>query len=170
MASKIESKVADTVLQRGRQIEVSGVVYDVSPPTVATLILVSALVSELPKVELSPDDILQESLFIAKDCEVLGDIVAVMILGAKNLTRVKQITKKRFFGLWRVTTAVTVNRQAELAERIRQDLSPQALSSLIGELLTGMEISSFFGLTTSLIGVNLTRATREVGKMTVFGL
>ena len=164
MAKKIERKVADTILQRSRQIEVNGVLYDVAPPTVATLILVSALAAELPKLELNPDDILKESLFVAKDCQVLGDIVAVMILGAKNLVQVKQLKKKKWFGLWHVTTGVTINRQMELAENIRQNISPRQLSSIIGDLLVGMEISDFFGLTTSLISINLTRETREVGK------
>lgn len=169
MAKKIERKVADTILQQSRQIEVNGVVYDVAPPSVATLILVSALAAELPNVELNPEDILKESLFVAKDCQVLGDIVAVMILGAKGITQTRRIKKKRCFGLWSVTTEVEVNRQNELAEVIRQNLSPKQLSNLIGELLVGMEISDFFGLTTSLISVNLVRETRGVGKTIVFG-
>ena len=147
----------------------NGIIYNVAPPTVATLILVSSLTADMPKVEMDPEDILKESLFVAKDCQVLGDIVAVMILGAKNIIQTRQIKKKRLLGLWSITTEIQVNRQAELAEVIRQNLSPKELSNLIGELLAGMEISDFFGLTTSLISINLARATREVGKMTVSG-
>ena len=169
MKKSIERKVADTLLERARQIKVNGIIYNVAPPTVATLILVSSLTADMPKVEMDPEDILKESLFVAKDCQVLGDIVAVMILGAKNIIQTRQIKKKRLLGLWSITTEIQVNRQAELAEVIRQNLSPKELSNLIGELLAGMEISDFFGLTTSLISINLARATREVGKMTVSG-
>lgn len=161
MAKKIESKVAETVLQISRQIDVNGVIYDVAPPTIATLILVSALAAEMPKVELNPNDILEESLFVAKDCKVLGDIVAVMILGAKNIIQTRPIKKKKWFGLWGVTTEIKINRQTELAENIRQNVSPKQLSVIIGELLRGMEISDFFGLTTSLISINLTRGVEK---------
>ncbi|MCC8155482.1 MAG: hypothetical protein LIP01_15645 [Tannerellaceae bacterium] len=48
MAKTIESKVADTILERKMKLEIGGKYYEVAPPTTATLILVSELVAQLP--------------------------------------------------------------------------------------------------------------------------
>lgn len=81
----IESKVASAILERPvASIELEGVKYDIAPPSIATLILVSEIVSTLPEVKpVSGDKILYSVLHIAKDYRALGDIVAVLILGAK---------------------------------------------------------------------------------------
>lgn len=168
-AKKIESKVADAILQRTKEIGIGGAAYNVAPPTTATLILVSELVAQMPQIKLDAKNILSESLLIAKDCRVLGDIAAVLILGAKNLRQKKTIERKGFWGLFCPPIEVVIDKQAELSGAILQSYSPKKLNELIIELLTGMEISDFFGLSTSLIEVNLTRATREVEKTTASG-
>ena len=57
-----------------------------------------------------------------------------------------------------------------LSEEILQ-LSPKQLNNMITKLLGNLEIGDFFGLTTSLSGINLLKPTKnqEVGKTQVFG-
>ena len=65
--------------------------YIVAPPSIATLILASELIAQLPGLKLDSKQVMFEYLFVAKDCKVLGEIVATLILGADNLTSEKEI-------------------------------------------------------------------------------
>jgi hypothetical protein len=151
----IEREAAKVILQRPEEVVIGGETYRVSPPSTATLILVSEAVSQLPAVNLDSEDILSESLCIAKDCRAIGDVIAILILGAKELRDAGKGVKRRLWGL------VTVDRKAMLAEKILEELEPRELYELMARLLKSMQLSSFFGLTASLAGVNLLRRTRE---------
>lgn len=166
---KIEQQVAGTILQKTIKVNVGDMVYEAAPASTATLILVSGLASQLPTVQLSEENVLVETLSIAQDCRVLGDILAVLILGAKGLKETREVIEPKLFGLWSKKKTVVIDKQAELADVLLKELSPRSLNSLLVELLTSMEIADFFGLITSLLEVNLLRQTREVGT-TVSGL
>lgn len=166
---KIEQQVAGTILQKTIEVHVGDMVYEAAPASTATLILVSGLASQLPTVQLSEENVLVETLSIAQDCRVLGDILAVLILGAKGLKETREVIEPKLFGLWSKKKTVVIDKQAELADILLKELSPRSLNSLMVELLTSMEIADFFGLITSLLEVNLLRQTREVGT-TVSGL
>lgn len=164
----IESKVASAILERPvASIELEGVKYDVAPPSIATLILVSEIVSTLPEVKpVSGDKILYSVLHIAKDYRALGDIVAVLILGANGLTETttRKIVKSRFFGLKKVEIEepVTVDKKAELAKIILENMRPSVMLNVIVRRLQDLEVGDFFGITTSLAGINLLQPTKEV--------
>lgn len=160
---KIEQQVAGTILQKTIKVNVGDMVYEAAPASTATLILVSGLASQLPTVQLSEENVLVETLSIAQDCRVLGDILAVLILGAKGLKETREVIEPKLFGLWSKKKTVVIDKQAELADILLKELSPRSLNSLLVELLTSMEIADFFGLITSLLEVNLLRQTREVG-------
>lgn len=170
MSETIESKVKQTILQNTTDITIGGKVYKVAPPSVATLICVSEAVSTLPAVRLDADKVVDEVLSIAKDCRPLGEIVAILMLGAKGLTEtrreVKTVEKRRFWGLIKkqeqVEVVEVIDHKAALARTILEDYSPSQLKELVGLLISKMEIGHFFGLTTSLTEVNLLRPTREV--------
>lgn len=164
----IETKVAATVLQKPIEETIGGVTYHIAPPSCATIILASELIAQLPVLQLNPDNIASETLYVAKDCRILGDVLAVLILGAKGVCERKEVVKKHFFGLVRNVEIVVVNKQAELAERLLLDVSPSEMRSAVARLLDRLEIGDFFGFTTSLLEINLLRQTREV-KMTAFG-
>lgn len=159
----IEQQVAETILQKTIEVHVGDMVYEAAPASTATLILVSGLVSQFPIVQLSEDNVMIETLSIAQDCRVLGDILAVLILGAKGLKETREVIEPKLFGLWSKKKTVVIDKQAELADILLKELSPRNLNSLLVELLTSMEIADFFGLITSLLEVNLLRQTREVG-------
>jgi hypothetical protein len=143
--------------------------YKVSPPSIATLILASEAVSRLPHVNLNSDNIASESLYIAKDCGVLGEIIAILILGAKGMKETKTVVTKAFFGLKKKEQQIEIDNKAVLARKILNDLTPKQLSETLAKLLSGMELAFFFATTTSLIEINLLRKTKET-KTTASGL
>lgn len=178
MATKtIEQKVAETILQQTSEIVVGDKKYTAAPPSTATLILVSEAISHLPHVVLDPNNIVEESLAIAKDCSVLGDVVAIFILGAKNLTETvkrREVKEKRFlWGLFRrkyeIEAAQVIDRKAELAKELLENLTPAELHNLTASLLQRMDLSDFFGLTTFLTEINLLRQTKVVSEVTASG-
>lgn len=169
MEKTIESKTAETILERKKQITIGDQTYEVAPPTMATLILVSELVSQLPQTTMDPANILTETLRVAKDCRILGDIIAVLILGEENINpELKPPRKTPWWALSR-DQEVKTNPREELAAKILKTLGPKRTKEIAVEILKGMEIADFFGLTTSLIEVNLTQKTREVEKTTASG-
>lgn len=182
----IEKKVAATVLQKPIEETIGGEIYQIAPPSCATIILASELVAQLPVLQLNPENIASETLYVAKDCRVLGDVLAVLILGAKGLketisvpetvekTVEKIVYDEYLFGLIKrpkkitltimetVEKSVVVDKQAELAKKLLLDVGPNEMRSAVARLLDRLEIGDFFGFTTSLLEINLLRQTREV--------
>jgi hypothetical protein len=163
MSDNIEKRAAETILQKPQEIQIGGKTYLVAPPTMATLILASELIAELPAIKLDRENVMTETLCVAKDCRVLGDILAVLILGAKNVRTTEEVVEKRLFGLVKDRKQMVVDHQAELAKKLLDNFPPNEINNLLARLLRTMQISDFFGLTTSLIEINLLRQTREVG-------
>lgn len=93
MPENIETKVAQTILQQPEEITVGDKVYKAAPPSAATLILASEAVARMPKIQLNTERIVDEVLAIGKDCRPMGEIVAIMILGAKGLTETRKTIK-----------------------------------------------------------------------------
>ena len=168
-ASKtIEEKVAESILQKPIEITIGEKKYTTAPPSTATLILVSEVVSRLPRLVLDPKNLVEESLSIAKDCRSLGDLVAILLLGARGLTEKvkteKTVERRYFFGLIRrkktIKVEQVIDRKAELAQELLENLRPSELQGLTATLLQRMELGDFFGLTTFLIEINLLRQTK----------
>ena len=167
MARTIEQVVAAAILEKATtEIEIGDKVYKIADPTTATLILVSELISTLPVVEKVPNEMKVYSvLHYAKDYKLLGDICAILILGAKGLTEEKEIIEeKRILGLFkrRTTHKVIVDKQAELSQLILDYVRPSVIFDCIVSRLQDMEIGSFFAITTSLSEANILKPTKEV--------
>lgn len=164
----LEEKAAATILQTPVEVKVGDKTYTTAPPSTATLILASEAVSRLPRVVLNPDNVVEECLSIAKDCQALGDIVAIFILGARHLKETVTVQRKRekryLWGLIKRHVVEEVkevrDRKAELAKTLLEDLTPAELYNLTVSVLQRMNLTDFFGLTTFLIEVNLTRQTK----------
>ena len=166
-----EQKVAQEILQESETIEIGGRVFSVAPPSVATLIKASEAVSQLPRLELDKEDIVSDSLRVAKDCRKIGDILAVLILGARQI---RQAEKVRENGLKRAIRAIFGKRGRadivrELADDLLEGMTPHDLQSLAVRLLSRMQLSDFFALTTFLQEVNMTRPTKVVRETTASG-
>ncbi len=156
MVESIEKRASETILQRNKSIEVGGVTYKVSPPSCATIILASEYISRLPVLEMDSANIINETLKNAKYCNVLGEIAAVLILGARGVTEVVEVVEKRFFGLLKRVKRVEVDRLKELSEKLLLDVPPADLHRGVIDCLYMMQVGDFFALTTSLIAINLT--------------
>ncbi len=168
MEQTTEAKVAQTVLQEPTQVTVGDRTFDVAPPTLKTLILASAAISQLPQEQLDHDHIVQETLYIAKNCAVLGDVAAILILGAKGLKETVTRPRKGLLGLLGFKHKVVIDRQAELANYLLENLSAKSLRDVIMSLVQKLQLGDFFGLTTFLIDLNLLRPTK-VEETTAFG-
>jgi hypothetical protein len=162
MAKTIEQRVGDAVLQTPKEITVSGRTFTVAPPSTATLLLVSEGISLLPQVQLDNTKVIEEVLYIAKDCRVLGEIVATLILGSKGIIDTVSVKEKRFFGLFIRTVKKTIDRRAGLAKWLLEELAPAELHNLFIDLIKDFQLGDFFGLTTFLIEINLLRPTKVV--------
>jgi 3'-phosphoadenosine 5'-phosphosulfate sulfotransferase (PAPS reductase)/FAD synthetase len=165
MNKTIEQTVAETILEQPFEVKVGEKSYQVASASTATLILVSEAISQLPHIALDTEKVVEETLSVAKDCRILGDIAAILILGAKNITekkKVPQIKEKRYMcGLIRrpytveVEVEITIDKKAELAKELLEDVSPRELNLIVSQILSRMQIADFFGLTTFLAELNL---------------
>lgn len=164
----IESKVAAAILEKSiGTIEIEGETYEIAPPSTATLILISEYVAQFPTVKkVDKKEIINSVLYNARFFRPLGNIAAVLILGAKGLVekRKKKVVKRHFFGLIKreTETEEVVNREKILARQILENVRPSVLYSIVIQRLQDMEIGSFFAITTSLSEANLLRPTKEV--------
>lgn len=160
----IEQKVASAILEKPiGSIEIDGRVYDIAPPSTATLILISEIISTLPIVEKIPKDkILYSVLHHARYFKQLGEIAAIMILGANHLVEEREIPQKRILGIIpRKPKKELVDVKSELAEKLMY-VRPSILNEYIINRLQDMEIVDFFVITTSLSEANILKARKEV--------
>lgn len=163
----IESRVADAILEKSvGKIEICGKTYNIAPPSVATLILVSEIVSRLPIVSDTADDSAKTLavLHYAKDYKELGDIAAVLLLGAKAIKEDEQRVEqpRKWYSFFRKKKTAT--RREELANLILENVPPSVLFECIIKRLRDNEVGIFFLITTSLSGANLLKPTKEVGE------
>lgn len=181
MKKTIESKVADTILQRADIVSIGGVEYQIHPPSLATLILVSELVADMPDVDKNSENVLAEVLRTAKDMKIVGRIAATLILGAKRIKENHKVvveqedTKKRFswFGIKHAPSSnparVEVSELEHLTEVVLNNTNGSELTKIISDQLINIGVSEVFGLTTSLCEANLLRRTRGVVTTTASG-
>lgn len=170
MKETTEQKVAREILQKPEEITVGDRTYRVPPPSIATLILASEAISQLPRLKLDKGRIVVDSLRTAKDCRKIGDILAVLLLGAKHIReagKCPQTGLKRLFR--RLSGRGCKDSVEELSGRLLEEMTPHELQSLLGRLLARMQLSDFFGLTTFLQEVNMTRPTKVVNETTASG-
>lgn len=166
----IESRVASAILERNvGNIEIEGVTYEIAPPSIATLIVVSEFIASLPIVEkVEKTEIVNSVLHHARFFRPLGDIAATLIIGAKSLTEERVVVqeKRYLFGLIKRKSKkkIKIDKRAELAKAILENVRPTVLFNVVVQRLQDMEISSFFAITTSLSEANILKPTKEVVK------
>nr|DAL02898.1 MAG TPA: hypothetical protein [Caudoviricetes sp.] len=166
----IESRVASAILERHvASIDIDGHRYEIAPPTLATLIMVSEIVSTFPVVDqsaIAPEQRFYSALHNAQYYQRIGEMVGVLILGAKNITGTRVVDVKRrgifrWFGRKKRITQ-TYNRAIELGDAVMNNIRPSLIYELIVKLLQQNEITTFFAITTSLSAANLIKPTKEV--------
>lgn len=164
MAKTIERRTAETILQSPLEVKVGDKVYKVAPPCAATLMLASALIPEIPKLDIEGNR-LYETLAFAKDCQVTYRIMATLIIGAKAIREEKsRMPKVRRLFLKPQKSSVDV-----LAEELMYECTNEEVYDIAQKILTeGMGVNDFFGLSASLREISLIQMTRGAG-MTVSG-
>lgn len=150
----IESKTSRTILEEPVDYSIQGVAIKAAPPSTATLIKVSELVSKMPAVKTDVEQMVYEALRVARKSRIVGEIAAYLLLGSKGVQVVKRRTLFGFIPFNKTITA------GELADLILEE-PPSVLSRIIVERLNAMEVADFFGITTSLAEVNILRQTKK---------
>lgn len=163
MKNTIEKQVSDAVLQEPTKITLGDKVYTVARPSAGTIIEVSKYISTLPIAPFieSENEVLSYVLAYAKDCEAIGDIAAILILGRKGLIVTRERVTKRFFGLYKKVETFEVNQQKELAQELLDGCTNEELLTLISQTLEMQHIAFFFSVITSLNEANILRRTKE---------
>lgn len=148
----LEQRVADTILQRKVRVKLHGKEYYVAQPTMATIIAMSAHISKLPKFDIHSN--ISDMFSRCNELEPVADVVATMICGAKRSNaKWWQFFKKRKYN--------------SVKKRILNECTPQEVSRVMEQLLDTMQLKSFFVLTVSLVGLNVTKMTET--EMTASG-
>lgn len=166
----IESRVASAILERNvASIDIDGTRYDIAPPTLATLILASEIISTFPVVDatkIDRENRIYSALQNARHYRRIGELIGVLILGAKNVNGERETTSvsRHLFGLIRrrKTVVTKCNRAVELGEKIMMNVRPSVIYELIVKLLQQNEITTFFAITTSLSAANILKPSKEV--------
>ena len=175
MEQNIETKVARTILQQPEEMTIGDKTYKIAPPSVATLILASEVVSHLPQVRLDEEKVIEETLSIAKDCRELGDLLAILILGAKHINdkveRRETQRKRHLWGLFHTTRTITITETAKesLSRELLENITPRDLNNGVAKIINMMQVGDFFGLTTFLTEINLMRPTKVETEPTASG-
>lgn len=155
----IEEMVCDTILQNPERVVIGNQEFYVAPPVASTLIEVSKYISQLPQIPMD-EDALQSALAYACDCEFTADVVAILILGRKNLRSEEWVEKSHLWGLIKKREKVVVDKQAELARKMLDEMTWKEISEMGKDMLSKMDIGFFLGFTNSLLEINLLRATK----------
>lgn len=154
MAKSIRKKTAEAILETPTRVKVGEKEYEVAPPTCATLIEVSRRMPDVPLVE-TMGDMVNEVLASARDSRPIFEIVAVLILGAKEVRRGEKVK----VGKWPFRQ--TKSRLELLTEELMDECSPSEIKAMCAEILSRMEVKDFFEFTASLQEVSLIQMTRE---------
>ena len=154
----IEGLTGDAILQTPKKIKIGGKTYEIAKPTVATVIRISELVSELTDAKVESDDkgskILSYILENAKDCKVLGEIIATLICGYHK----KQTIVKTFFhGIIRYR----INPIKRLSDKILEEMSSEEMNMAVARLLGTQQLAFFFSTIISLKEKNLIKPTKK---------
>lgn len=161
MAKPIEERTAEVILQKQRNVTVGEKTYIVPPPTLATLIRASEVISQMPTRKLDKEHIVEEALSVAKDCKGIALTAAVIILGAPRCDERAISYRRRLRGIIPSKRIEAEHTRAEqLADEIASTMTPSQIQELMASLLGQLQLADFFALTTFLTEINLTRPTK----------
>lgn len=175
----LEQHTADVILQRPKKFTIGGKEYEMAQPTLATLVLVSEAVAELPETVFKEDSLVVDVLREARHFRGLAEIAAIMLLGEKNLTTVerRKIVKPGKTYLWGLLREPDIETEEEFIVDCKAALTKELLncnirelSAAVGMLIRSMQTEDFFVVASFLTSINLTKPTRKEAQMTVSGL
>lgn len=144
--------VADTINGNPIKIKFRGKEMEIPRPTLGTLIEASKHIAKLPEFDAKADatTAVQQTLNIARDCGKIAEILAIFMLGKKNM-----YAETRIFG-W---TLRKVDRVKKLAAEI-ENMTSQEIAEIMVAVFSSMDCAFFLGLITSLQGINTLKKTK----------
>lgn len=150
-----ETKTANAILQRPQPVTIGDKSYIVSPPSLATLILVSEELSKLPVELLTSEDeenVTIHALRTARHAHGIARAIARLILGAPS----------PFPSLMeRLLNRFRHDPTERLALQLAQSHSPRELAVGFIQLTERLEVGDFFALTAFLSALRVTTPTKE---------
>ena len=148
----IEKKVANAILQEDIEVSIGKKTIKIPRPTLGTMIEVSRLIAEcgMREFKISAESAVTDTLSIAKDCEPLAEILAVLMLGRK-----KSVLSVSIFGV----DVIIKDRKKRLKKQILEDFTPKIIAETIAQILGQMECAFFLGIITTLSQANILKKT-----------
>lgn len=148
---EIERLISDTINNNPIKMELRGKELEIPRPTLGTLIEVSKHIATLPKFDIEQDmtKVVAQTLAVAKDCGKIPEILAILMLGSKNL-----VTEYKIFG----KTILKRDRIKPLASKL-EELNAKEISDILVKVFSEMNAAFFLGIITSLNGINITKPT-----------
>lgn len=154
-----EQKTADAILQRNTTLKIGTRSYQVAAPTIATLILASERIAKMkfdePREEESQ---LEYGLRNARKATLVPEVLAILILGEKRAFAPETWTTKvaRFLHLEPKTAL------QQLTNTLATQHTPKELMDAYIEVLSRMDVESFFAISTFLRRVNVIAPKKKV--------
>lgn len=154
IAMEVEEIIADTINGNPIKIKFRDKDIEIPRPTLGTLIEVSKHIAKLPEFAIiddpkDPRAYVTQTLSLAKDSGKIAEILAIMMLGKKNMRR-----EVRIFGI----TVRKVDRVKALAAEI-EDMTSKEIADLMTAIFSSMDCAFFLGVITSLNAINITKPT-----------
>lgn len=150
----MEKKVAETLLEEKQLIVIGGETLEMKPPSIATLVLASKYIQQLPNKVLDKKYLIATMIKTAPNLLPLGLALSAMILGFEDFNKLE---KRKL-----LTLRKKQRTQGEiLADKINKTDIKEVLSTFF-KVLERMNLTDFFQLTTFLIELNLTKKTKKV--------
>lgn len=148
-----EQEAQATITQQPKQVQIGSKSYTAHPATLATIMEVGAIASQIPTDALTaPTDdagVLAYLLHNAPHSDRATDIITSLIVGA--IPQDSPI----FVRIWHK------HKRKRVRRHLAQHLTPRTAYEAITALLPLIEIEHFFGLTAFLSQLNLIPASRE---------
>ena len=156
----IEKKVENTILQEGGKVRIGDREYEYTSPTLGTLYMASALISDIPEISDSKDT--AAVVGSASCARSVAKIIAALIIGAKSLKKTANKPMQRLL-------SAIKHKQSPLdalTGDILDTCTPREALNILIELLGESQLPDFFVLTTFLREASLTRPTKVVKTVT----
>lgn len=158
----IESRVASAILQNADCVVVNGTEYKVEQPTLATLAMLSELVSTLPDYDMD-GKVLDNVLASARtSAPTVARIAALLILGAARIRKsvtVKESGKHKWCRF--LPGGKRISEYDRLTRDLEEGVTPSEINAIITKRFCDMQVGDFFAVTASLKGQSILAPTRE---------
>ena len=151
-----EKKVEKAILQKGGKVRIGDREYEYPSPTLGTLYMVSALISDIPEITDSKDT--AAVVGSASCARSVARIIATLIIGAKSLKK----TENKPIHCLLPAIKLKPSPLDALTEAILDACTPRDALNILVELLGESQLPDFFVLTTFLREASLTRPTKVV--------